>query len=124
MAGKQTQGDSHVQNIKIFIIGALLSGGVYAADAKKATKEMCQEAVTQGLDTVGTMKRTVEKNFAGGYMTQAEYDKTIRGLNDFDGLITMDNCMASNGVDLKLFVCLSKNYGDIVGCTQKLAVKR
>lgn len=104
--------------LRLLVVTVLLSGGVLADDAVQPTEAMCTQAVARGLESLEVMRRTVARNVAGGHMTQGEHDEMLVRLNGLEGLLAVDQCMASRGVDLEIYLCLSANDGDIVGCTQ------
>ncbi len=110
---------------KLIAPALMLSSSLMLAPIVNAVDQpspsMCDSAVDQAKVVLEMMRGTVERNMGNGSLSSAEYEQAKSSLDRMDPLLTQSKCMASSGVDLEIYECLSLNKGNLLGCTAKYA---
>ncbi|MCW1936631.1 DUF4124 domain-containing protein [Ectopseudomonas toyotomiensis] len=84
------------------------------ASAQSSKKEMCSSAMRWTAIDIDNLKGIAREKKQSGQASAAEYDKGIKGLDDVNKQITMQDCITSSGEDQKNYECLSKGAGILV----------
>jgi hypothetical protein len=84
------------------------------SSAAASKKEMCSSAMRWTAIDIDNLKDIAREKKQSGKVSSAEYDKGIKGLDDVNKQITMQDCITSSGEDQKNYECLSKGAGILV----------
>lgn len=89
-------------------------------DANPSQREMCGEAIRwTGID-IPNLKEIASERKQAGKISSDQHKQALKGLDETEKFITMQNCMASEGKDRERFECLSRGAGIMV-CSGALA---
>lgn len=95
-----------------------LAEGIMNAEEKTATLD-CAKAVSNAQYSLGEMLENGRKNYKGGYIDKAQYDKIEQGISAMKSNITIADCQGATGNKNKFYTCVSNPYNFVGSCGEK-----
>ncbi len=80
---------------------------------------MCVNAVENSHYSLDKMLSIGKRNYAGGYIEKAEYDKSLEAITEIKKRLTTSTCENSTGKDRAFFECMESGYTFIVSCVDE-----
>ena len=81
----------------------------------------CSQAVKHGKDGIDTMLQVGRKNYKGGYISKADYDKQAGELKKIKSKMSLADCQRAKGKDKEFYACLSDGMNHVAHCGQKVS---
>lgn len=79
----------------------------------------CRAAVANGRQSLNQMREVGDRNYRAGYLSAADYLWGVQALDTWSQHLSLENCKAASGQNLKFFECLSDGTNHIALCARR-----